>query len=86
MAAHALFDPEALPFVSTREPWTLCEELAVGGGCLFTFDCSTIPGGYALGGHGQQFPTFSFPLAEHAPRLRRRGLAPVFDWRFSPPV
>jgi len=83
LAVHNLFSPDTLPFLNTREDWDLCNELAEGGGTLFTFNCSTIPGGYAAGRHGYQFPTGSFDAPQFAPHLAARGLDPVFDWRFS---
>ena len=47
MALHNIYSPTTAPFVSTREPWDVCVELAKGGGCLFTLNCSTTPGGYS---------------------------------------
>lgn len=82
LALHNLFSPTTLPFLNTREDWSLCSELAEGGGALFTFNCSTIPGGYAAGRQGYQFPTASFDAPLFAPQLASCGLTPVFDWRF----
>lgn len=75
--AVAVFDlvfPDALPFVSTREPWEMCVALAEGGGVLFTLDCKTIPGGYSLGRKGYQFPTFDFSGRTWMSRLSNHGL------------
>ena len=83
VALHNLFAPSTMPFLNTREPWDLCFEMASGGGALFTFNCSTIPGGYAAGTRGYQFPTGSFDAAEFAPVLARGGLSPMFGWRFE---
>ncbi len=83
VAVHNLRVPAALPFVSTRESWDLCVQLAAGGGCLFTFDCSTIPGGYTRPPDGAQFPSWSFDAREYAPRLPAHGLRAEFDWRLG---
>jgi 2-iminoacetate synthase len=83
IAVHNLVYPTCLPFVNTREPWDLCVAAASGGGAMFTFDCSTIPGGYTMGVEGCQFPTFSFDANEHRGRLEAAGLSPVFDWDFE---
>jgi len=83
VALHNLFAPSVLPFLSTREDWELCSEMASGGGALFTLNCSTIPGGYAARAQGYQFPTDNFDAPLYAPRLIRQGLLPVFDWKFS---
>lgn len=61
--------PFALPFLNTREAWDLNVNLARGGGVIFTFDCSTIPGGYSIGTKGYQFPTYSFPIEVYASQL-----------------
>jgi 2-iminoacetate synthase len=82
IALHNLFSPATLPFVNTRETWELCVEMAAGGGCLFTFNCSTIPGGYSLGQQGSQFPTASFDAPDFARRLEQFGLRTQFDWSF----
>jgi len=78
-----LFLPTALPFVNTRESWDMCVEIAKGGGTLFTFDCKTIPGGYALGRHGYQFPTYDFDVNKHVEKLNKVNLNPIFDWNFQ---
>ncbi len=80
VALHGLFAPETLPFVNTREGWDLCLDLARGGGCLFTFNCSTIPGGYTQPQRGDQFPTGSFDAPASAAKMRALGFDPVFDW------
>ncbi len=82
VAVHNLFAPETVPFLNTREDWALCREMAAGGGALFTFNCSTIPGGYAAGNHGYQFPTGDFDVPAYAPRLATMNLVPVFEWEF----
>jgi 2-iminoacetate synthase len=84
LALHHLFAPERLPFVSTRERWDLCVDLATGGGALFTFNCSTIPGGYSLGKSGNQFATGSYDVGEFAGRAEAVGLHPLLTWSFEP--
>jgi 2-iminoacetate synthase len=80
VALHQLFSPTTLPFVNTRECLELCMTLARGGGCLFTFNCTTIPGGYTLGSKGYQFPTGSFSASEYGPILVNHSLIPVMNW------
>ena len=70
VALHNIFSPQTMAFVNTREDWDLCLELSNGGGSLFTFNCSTIPGGYSLGRRGYQFPTNSFDAPGWAEKLR----------------
>jgi len=77
-----LYLPTALPFVNTRESWDLCLNIAKGGGTIFTFDCKTIPGGYALEHLGYQFPTYDFDLGKYLGKLNRNRLKPVFNWNF----
>ena len=81
IALHNIFSPSTAPFVSTREDWDLCVELAKGGGCLFTLNCSTIPGGYSLHHHGCQFTSHSFDAPIYSGKLRSEGLDPVFNWK-----
>jgi len=83
VAVHNLFSPETLPFINTRENFNLCLELAKGGGSLFTFNCSTIPGGYTLGVRGYQFITYNFDINEHLPKLESKGLIPKINWNFG---
>lgn len=83
LAIHNLFSPQTLAFVNTREDWNLCVEMAAGGGCLFTFNCSTIPGGYSLGHRGYQFPTGTYDAPVFAAELQKCGLKPIFDWDFG---
>jgi 2-iminoacetate synthase len=83
LAVHNLFSPRTMPFINTREEWTLCTEMARGGGCLFTFNCSTIPGGYSLGKKGYQFPTGSYDVNDFVGALEAAGLKPVLDWQFA---
>lgn len=83
IALHNIFSPQTMAFVNTREDWDLCIDLSKGGGCLFTFNCSTIPGGYSLGHQGYQFPTASFDAPVFAAKLRELGFSPVFDWFFE---
>jgi 2-iminoacetate synthase len=83
VALHNIFSPETMPFVNTREAWELCVELSKGGGCMFTFNCSTIPGGYSLGHKGYQFPTGSFDAPVFVNKLKEEGLNAVFDWSFN---
>jgi 2-iminoacetate synthase len=83
VALHNIFSPATAAFVSTREDWDLCVELARGGGCLFTLNCSTTPGGYALQHGGCQFMAHSFDAPIYATKLKSEGLDPVFSWRGS---
>jgi 2-iminoacetate synthase len=83
VALHNVFSPETLPFVNTREDWKLCVELSRGGGCLFTFNCSTIPGGYSLGHKGYQFPTHSYDAVSYVEALQQQGMQTVFDWSLT---
>jgi 2-iminoacetate synthase len=83
VALHNIFSPETMAFVNTREEWGLCVELSKGGGCMFTFNCSTIPGGYSLGHKGYQFPTGSYDAPLFATKLGEEGLHAVFDWTFD---
>lgn len=80
VALHQKAHPDCLPFVNTREAWDLCVELARGGGCLFTFNCSTIPGGYTRAHRGSQFFSHDFDGPEFAARAREEGLHPVLPW------
>jgi len=84
VALRKLFSPYTQPFISTREHWDLCVELSRGGGCLFTFNCSTTPGGYSLGRGGRQFDTRSFDAPAAAEALRRAGLSPEFGAGLKP--
>ena len=80
LALHNIFAPTTAPFVSTREDWKTCVQIAKGGGCLFTLNCSTIPGGYSLQSHGAQFANNSFDAPVFGPKLREMGYDPVFRW------
>lgn len=80
VALHNLLYPEVRPFVSTREPFELCVELARGGGCLFTFNCSTIPGGYTLHKPGFQFPSGSYDAPVYSRKLAELGLTTDWNW------
>lgn len=80
VALHGIFSPETRPFVSTREEWDLCVRLAASGGTLFTFNCSTIPGGYSLGRQGSQFKTGSYDVDVYESRLQAIGLHADFGW------
>jgi 2-iminoacetate synthase len=80
VALHNLFAPSTAAFVSTREDWDLCVELARGGGCLFTLNCSTTPGGYSLKYGGCQFSARSYDAPVYARRLRGEGFTPMFRW------
>ena len=81
VALHNIFSPATAPFVSTREDWDLCVELAKGGGCLFTLNCSTTPGGYKLRHGGCQFAAHSYDAPIYSSRLKSEGLDPVFHWQ-----
>lgn len=81
VAWHNSLFPAVLPFVSTRESFETCLQLAAGGGCLFTLNCSTVPGGYTLTHRGAQFETGNYDAQRFAPRLRAAGLAPDWAWR-----
>ena len=80
IALHNLFAPATAAFVSTREEWDVCIELAKGGGCLFTLNCSTTPGGYSLPQSGCQFTTQSYDAPVYSAKLRSQGLEPAFEW------
>ena len=83
LALHNVFSPTTAAFVSTREEWNTCIELARGGGCLFTLNCATTPGGYSLKHGGRQFAARSYDAPVYAPKLEALGLHPVFDWTFD---
>jgi len=80
VALHNIFSPTTAAFVSTREEWEVCVELAQGGGCLFTLNCSTTPGGYSLQHGGCQFTSHSYDAPVYSVKLRTKGLEPVFLW------
>ncbi len=80
VALHNLFAPSTAAFVSTREDWEVCVELARGGGCLFTLNCSTTPGGYSLPHCGCQFTSGSYDAPIYSAQLKDLGLEPVFHW------
>ena len=80
VALHNIFSPTTAAFVSTREEWDVCVELARGGGCLFTLNCSTTPGGYSLQHGGCQFTSHSYDAPVYSAKLRSEGLEPVFLW------
>ncbi len=80
LALHTLFAPTSVPFVSTREDWGTCVRIARGGGCLFTLNCSTIPGGYSLESRGGQFTNNSFDATTFAPTLQDLGFDVKFRW------
>jgi len=81
VALHNLFSPTTAAFVSTREDWDVCVELARGGGCLFTLNCSTTPGGYSLQHGGCQFTAHSYDAPIYSTKLKSERLDPVFNWR-----
>lgn len=81
VALHNVRFPDVRPFVSTREEFELCLRLAEGGGCLFTLDCSTVPGGYTLPHRGAQFVTGNYAAPMFAPRVEASGL--TLDWPWS---
>ena len=81
IALHNMFVPATAPFVSTREDWDTCVALARGGGCLFTLNCSTTPGGYSLQHDGCQFTAHSYDAPIYSAQLKSEGLDPVFNWR-----
>ena len=80
IALHNMFAPATAAFVSTREDWDLCVELARGGGCLFTLNCSTTPGGYSLQHGGCQFTAQSYDAPIYSTKLKSEGLDPVSNW------
>jgi 2-iminoacetate synthase len=80
VALHNLLFPEVRPFVSTRESFEMCVQLARGGGCLFTFNCTTIPGGYTLHNPGYQFPSGSYDAPVYSRKLAEAGLATDWNW------
>ncbi|WP_321471845.1 radical SAM protein [uncultured Paludibaculum sp.] len=81
VALHNVRFPDVRAFVSTREEFALCLRLAEGGGCLFTLDCSTVPGGYTLPNRGAQFVTGNYAAPQFAPRVEATGLK--LDWFWS---
>jgi hypothetical protein len=81
VALHNIFSPTTAAFASTREDWDVCLELARGGGCLFTLNCATTPGGYSLHYGGCQFTARSFDAPIYSGKLKLEGLDPVFNWR-----
>ena len=83
LALHNIYSPHTFAFVNTRESWEMCEGLARGGGCLFTFNCSTIPGGYYLGNKGYQFPTHSYDSSQFKKAVLKDGYEPIFDWEMD---
>ncbi|MGB7436114.1 MAG: hypothetical protein WBR26_03380 [Candidatus Acidiferrum sp.] len=83
MALHNIYSPTTAPFVSTREPWDICVELAKGGGCLFTLNCSTTPGGYSHSHEGCQFTSGTYDAPIYSRKLQLEGLDPVFHWQAS---
>jgi 2-iminoacetate synthase len=83
VALHNVFSPTTVPFVSTRENWDVCVELAAGGGCLFTLNCSTTPGGYSLQHGGCQFTSHSYDAPIYSAKLKTERLDPVFNWKAS---
>jgi len=80
VALHNIFSPTTAAFVSTREEWDVCVELARGGGCLYTLNCSTTPGGYSLQHGGCQFTSHSYDAPVYSAKLRAEGLEPIFLW------
>ena len=80
IALHNVFSPATAAFVSTREPWDICVELARGGGCLFTLNCSTTPGGYSLQRDGCQFSSGTYDAPIYSAKLRAEGFKPIFRW------
>ncbi len=80
IALHNMFSPTTAAFASTREDWDVCVEMARGGGCLFTLNCATTPGGYSLQHAGCQFTSGSFDAPIYSSKLRLEGLEPVFHW------
>ena len=80
VALHKARFPEVRPFVSTREDFEMCLQLAEGGGCLFTFNCSVVPGGYTLDNAGAQFVTGNFDTVEYARRVEAAGFRVDWDW------
>ena len=83
VALHNIFSPTTGAFVSTREEWDVCVELARGGGCLFTLNCSTTPGGYSLHHGGCQFTSQSYDAPVYSAKLRADGLEPIFLWNIQ---
>lgn len=81
VALHNIYSPTTAPFVSTRENWDVCIELAQGGGCLFTLNCSTTPGGYSREHHSCQFTSGNYDAPIYAEKLKALGFQPVFNWK-----
>jgi hypothetical protein len=80
VALHNMFSPTTAAFASTREDWDVCLELARGGGCLFTLNCATTPGGYSLQHGGCQFTARFVRRTNLLSKLKSEGLEPVFNW------
>jgi 2-iminoacetate synthase len=83
LAMHNIFSPSTMAFVNTREDWELCVRQAAGGGCLFTYNCSTIPGGYSLKQKGYQFPTYTYDTLIYCQKLQDHGMNTIFKWSFD---
>ena len=83
VAIQNIYNPYSLLFVNTRESWELCTKASQGGGTLFTFNCSTIPGGYSLGSKGYQFPTYNFDVDSFIDKCSFYNLEPIFNWNFG---
>jgi 2-iminoacetate synthase len=81
VAWHNLQFPNIRTFISTREEFDLCLQLAAGGGCLFTFNCSTVPGGYTLPNRGAQFFTGNYDTPIFAPQVEAAGYQIHWNWR-----
>jgi len=81
VALHNVYSPATAPFVSTREDWDVCVQLAHGGGCLFTLNCSTTPGGHSLPHSGCQFTSQSYDAPIYSAKLKAEGIEPVFQWK-----
>jgi 2-iminoacetate synthase len=82
VAIHNIYSPMTFSFVSTRENWNYCLKLASGGGCLFTFDCSTYPGGYTHNEENHQFPTHNLEIEKYFDKALNNNFHPKFDWTF----
>jgi len=74
IAFHNLRFPDVRPWISTREDFDFGLQLAAGGGCLFTFNCSVVPGGYTLENRGAQFVTGNYDISSFLPRAAEAGL------------
>lgn len=83
LSLQQLMFPDAKLFLSTRETYDFNLDVAKGGGCLFTLNCSTIPGGYTSEKNALQFASGNYDSHEYAARLQSSGFQLNWDWKIS---